>query len=137
MPAFSFLYAVYFIYMLVSPAIFRIVQMVIVLGVITILGTIGYFLLTTDADVRVSDTVREAEMRRMQATARAYFARLEYFDGVCGVVRDSHDPSVCNESVSGYAISTALKNGSYYCVDSTDFAGMTEMPLGTKTRCNQ
>lgn len=122
--------------MQVSDALFRVVQIVIIICIAVIGGIGGYALLTTDVDVEVSDSLRKAEIERMQATAQTYFVRLNYFEGVCDAVGAQAAGAVCNETRYAYALALPLANG-WYCGDSTGFSGVIATPLGAATACNQ
>lgn len=110
------------------------VPVIVVLCVIVIAATAVYWLLTTDADDTATDATRTAELIRMQATAKTYFARLNYYDGVCEVVGLSPEHR-CIDGPEGYAVQIPLAVGGFYCADATDFHGRVDQPIGREPVC--
>lgn len=121
--------------MQVPSTVFYGLQVAVIAGIAVIIAAATYFVLTTDIDKAAVDTKRMAEIARMQGTADTYFARVQYFDGVCDVIGADRS-HVCNESEKAYAIEIRLTSGTYYCADSTGFRGEIAESKGTHTSCN-
>lgn len=120
--------------MQVSTSLFRGIQIVVVLCVLVIVGVVSYLVFTTTADQDALDLKRKAEITRMQSTAHAYFARLEYYDGTCEAI-GADEIHRCSESDSGYAVEARLTDGTYYCADSTAFRGRILYSKGDRITC--
>ncbi len=112
-----------------SPFTFRIIQGLIILVLVIILGTGVILFLKYDSGIEVSDAHIEATMLRLQGSAFVYHGRLGYFDGVCSDIGLPKD-YVCRETEKSFIIYAQLSDGTWYCVDSTNFKGK-EVLVGT------
>lgn len=120
--------------MKVHPKVFYALQFIVIALILGLVGVLGYFLLESDADKAAADAVRHAEILQLQTRADIYFARLQYYDGVCSAI-GADAAHRCHESETAFAVETRLSDGSYYCADSTGFRGTTMDSKGEATAC--
>jgi|GEM_PF-1597402 len=97
-----------------------------------------------------SDAALKSNLANARAEAELYYdARYNTYEGVCAtrgtwIIGDNVSAAAnatgkgkgeCNDTPWEWAASAKLTNGSYYCVDSTGFAGEARKKLGTATSC--
>lgn len=122
--------------MQVHPAVFYGFQVVAIAAILIVAGTAAYFFLNTGADDVAVDAKRQAEILQLSTRAGTYFARLQYYQGVCSAI-GADATHRCHESDTAYAVETRLTDGSYYCADSTGFRGAVLGSKGDATLCAQ
>ena len=98
----------------------------------------------TTENVAENDASIKGQMTSLRANAEIYFDQNSNYDGFCikpdiqagemmmGIRDFSEGVFRCEDEPNAYAISTQLKDKTYFCVDSTGFAGTsTNMISGT------
>lgn len=83
------------------------------------------------------DIARESQLRTMQLAAEAYRAKLLDYVGVCKSIGVDHETYNCVERGEVYAIEAPLSDGTFFCVDSTGFAGINSISQGNSGKCSQ
>lgn len=83
------------------------------------------------------DMARESQLRTMQLAAEAYRAKLLDYVGVCNSIGVDHETYNCVERTEVYAIEASLSDSTFFCVDSTGFAGITLISQGNSGKCSQ
>lgn len=108
----------------------------VTLAIIIMVGVIlaGWWLLSLDTDT--TETQINMTLTRLEASAKVYFNRLNYYDGVCTDI-GVPDTFRCHESSNAYAIEAPLKDGKYLCLDSAGFFGHTLISKGEGTACRR
>lgn len=101
---------------------FRLVQIFIVLVIlaIAVVGILAFFHYNSAAQV---DSARvDVVMLRLQSSAKVYYGRLGYYDGVC---KDIGLPEgyACRDSATTFVIYAKLPDDTYYCADSDGYLG--------------
>lgn len=109
-----------------------ILEGLLVLLILAGVATAGWYLLNLNVDAKGAEL--KAQMTRLQSSAGIYYSRLQYYDGVC---EDIGVPAGfrCRAKESAYAIETTVKEGLYYCIDSTGFHAETRLSKGEGTAC--
>lgn len=82
-----------------------------------------------------ADLARESQLRTLQIAAEAYHSKLLDYGGVCKSIGVNPEKQNCVENTETYAIDEQLSGGSYFCVDSSGFAGMTSTSHGGSGVC--
>ncbi len=120
--------------MQISRSGLKVLQVVLALVIIVVAALVGWFLLSLNTDTSEAQT--KASLSRLEASAKVYFGRLNYYDGVCS---DIGVPAAyrCHESSTAYAVEAPLPNGKYLCLDSTGFFGHTLLSKGEGTACRR
>ncbi|MEX0912948.1 MAG: hypothetical protein WDZ56_00295 [Candidatus Paceibacterota bacterium] len=92
----------------------------------------GWIILNTD--VNTEDAKKHAEMVRLQASAKNYYSRLQFYDGICS---DIGIPVGwrCHSFEAAYAIEIGLKEGGFLCLDSSGYLGQSLQSKHTNTHC--
>lgn len=83
------------------------------------------------------DIDRESNLRTMQISAQAYRGKLLDYGGLCRSIGVDNKTYHCTENTETYAIEAQLSDGSYFCVDSTGFAGVRYTSYGKVPQCTQ
>ena len=106
----------------------------ITLLLMVIVAVVMYSLLNYGPSV--NEKTHQAQMTRLQSSARIYHSRLTFYDGVCSDI-GVETPYRCIASEEAYAIEVRLPDRSYYCADSTGFLGKTTKSFDRGTACIQ
>ena len=96
-----------------------------------VLSAVWWFLNLPAEDEKLDE---QAVAFRLQASAKVYYSRLNFYTGVCKDI-GAQPPFSCNESDQAYAIEVFLNNAKYFCVDSTGFSGEISRTISKQTRC--
>lgn len=112
----------------------RVLQVVLAIIIVVAVLGVGWFLLSLNTDTTEAQT--KASLIRLEASAKVYYGRLGYYEGVC---TDIGVPATyrCHESNAAYAIEAPLKDGKYLCLDSAGFTGRTLISKGEGTACRR
>lgn len=123
--------------MQIHPTVFYTAQILVLVGAVIVVAAISYFVFLSNVEEGVSDSTIKADIVRMQANAEIYYARVQFYDGVCQAIGADRSRN-CNESGTAFAIESRLSNGSYYCADSTGkFPVVQSESKGDSTSCIQ
>jgi len=123
--------------MQVSQTTFNVVQGVIFLVVIVVAAfAIYYFFGSGNVNNDGADAADKAKVERLRASARIYFDRLQFYDGVCSDIGVPNGFE-CNNNEQAYAVSVSLNSGGFYCADSTGFVGRTATALRGDIVCSR
>lgn len=107
-------------------------QVLLTIAILAVLAIGGWYLLSLNVDTH--DTELKVIMTRLETSAGIYYARLQYFDGVC---QDIGVPPGfrCHADSKSYAVEATLATGVFYCIDSRGFHGETRISKGQATSC--
>lgn len=130
-----------------NPALFRTLMVVFVVALLSIFLAVGTLIFNTyfstpevtnepiswgDAVVdgkgdaaTFDDSVLQTKVEQTVVSANIQGGRMGSYDGVCNDVTIVA-PIRCQQAQSGYAIFAPMANGSYFCVDSTEFRGYVQ-----------
>jgi len=78
-------------------------------------------------EVRLQDGVIQAKVVTTAASAKVYFGRLGFYDGVCKDI-SVVAPVQCKDSSDFFMIYAPLSETAFYCADSYGFSGEVERP---------
>ena len=111
---------------------FVLLNVVLIAFVVLIVVGASWFLLNTNLDT--TEAEYKVKTARLQASATVYYDRLGFYTGLCDDIGVPENFS-CAESDGAYVIEAEIDTGTYYCLDSTGFAGKTRIPKGTGMAC--
>lgn len=120
--------------MQVSPATFYAFNVIAVICMLGIVAIAAYFFLNTDVDKTAANTARQTEVAQLQTRASTYFARLQYYDGVCASI-GATGMHPCYETERAFATGLLLTDGTFYCTDSTGYRGPAQPLSEGETAC--
>lgn len=120
--------------MKVSRRTLRVLQMMLVALIVVGVIFTGRWFLSLNTDT--TETQVKINLTRIEASAKVYYGRLGYYNGVC---TDIGVPATyrCHASSNAYAIEVPLKDGKYLCLDSAGFSGHTLISKGEGTACRR
>ncbi|MCB9819675.1 hypothetical protein H6789_03160 [Candidatus Nomurabacteria bacterium] len=75
-----------------------------------------------EKESNVSDVQIRGQMLRIQVSSETYYARLQFYDGICSDIGVPTNFN-CDETTESFAVETKLPNGRYLCIDNTGFLG--------------
>lgn len=108
------------------------IQILLAIFIVSLVGVFIWWLLGRESDV--DSVALRVHMLRMQASTETYYARLQFYDGVCSDIGVNKDFK-CNESTNAFAIETRLSSGRFLCLDSTGFLGEISRSKGEAVSC--
>jgi hypothetical protein len=95
---------------------------------------VGWVFLNTNLDTSQAENV--VKFSRMEAAAKVYYGRLNYYSGVCDDIGVPASFS-CTDSETAYAVESKLDSGWFYCIDSSGFNGEMPYSKGSGTACKR
>ena len=72
-----------------------------------------------------ADSITKAQMTTLQISAEQYKRKLFDYGGLC-ISIGIPDDVFCSENIKEYAMESLLSSGLFYCIDSTEFSGITQ-----------
>ena len=117
-----------------TPFVFRLIQIVLIFIILALVGLGVLFYLRYESAVNLNNTEVEAKMLRLQSSAKVYYGRLGYYDGVC---KDIGLPTgyTCRDSATTFVIYTKLSDESWYCADSDNYIGSVPVIFSHQKWC--
>lgn len=81
------------------------------------------------------DIARESQLRTFQVAAEVYKSKLLDYGGLCSSIGLDAEVYNCIENTESYAIEAQISNDSFFCIDATGFAGVTNVSHGGRSVC--
>lgn len=106
--------------MVVHRNILFLIEAIIIAIVVSAFGMFIWWLFEKESNI--GDAQLRGHLLRMQASSETYYARLQFYDGVCSDIGLPTDFN-CDETTEAFAIETRLPTGRYLCMDNTGFLG--------------
>jgi len=88
------------------------------------------------SELSAGDVVKKGNLVSYQTSSQIYRDRILDYQGLCQSIGINRAVYNCVENSDAYAIEAPLSDGRFYCIDSTDFSGITETSIGSRASCN-
>jgi uncharacterized protein HemX len=107
-------------------------QAFLTIVIVVVIG-VGVWYVITHRVVNIQNEVGETFAKQYQGVAELYKRRMGDYEGMCTELA-AKDKVVCQSNETAYRVSQSLRNGKFFCADSTGFEGVVaslprEVPL--------